>query len=344
MRVPRCAAVVPLRNAATGKHTRIGAHGRHSLSPAPYFSGVKKLLWFAEGRFTNVSGREFLKSLHAAKQSCGAFEDSERPEPPLPATFTTEDMMESTTTTQGVRTAPQPATPAAAHAIAAPGRYDGYRNVHKALRLFMTDTLTRVGRTDPGDGDEVDAALAQVGELMDLCELHVKDENEFIHPALERAQPGSAARIAAEHASHQEAIADLRDLGAFAANTRGEARAAAMFRLYHALALFVAENFAHMHVEETAHNAVLWAHYSDAELMAIERELVASIPPQAMVKALHWFLPAMNAPERFEMLRGMQAGMPPEAFLGVLEIARRTLSPSDHTKLARALEVSQWLV
>ena len=251
--------------------------------------------------------------------------------------------MESTTT-PSARTAPQAPQPAAAHAVAASGRYDGYRLIHKALRLFMTDTLIRVGRTDPGDGDAVAAALAQVGELMDLCELHVHDENTFIHPALERAQPGSAARIATEHVSHQEAIADLRDLAAFAANTRGEARSAALFRLYHALALFVAENFEHMHVEETAHNAVLWAHYSDAELMAIEHELVASIPPEAMVKALHWFLPAMNAPERFEMLRGMQAGMPPEAFLGVLDIARRTLPPADHEKLLRALNVSQWLV
>lgn len=249
-----------------------------------------------------------------------------------------------TTTTQGAHIALQSATPAAAPAIAAPARYDGYRNIHKALRLFMTDTLSRVGRADPADAAEVEAALSQVGELMDLCELHIRDENTFIHPALERAQPGSAARIVAEHGAHQEAIADLRDLAAFAANTRGDARSAAMFRLYHALALFVAENFEHMHVEESAHNAVLWAHYSDAELIAIERELVASIPPQAMVKALPWFLSAMNAPERFEMLRGMQAGMPPEAFLGVLDIARRALSAADYAKLARALEVSQWLV
>jgi hypothetical protein len=253
-------------------------------------------------------------------------------------------MME-TSTTPATRTAPQPAattaTPSIAASAAAPARYDGYHAVHKAIRLFMCDTLTRVGRTDPFDADEVGGALAQLGELMDLCELHIKDENEFLHPALERAQPGSSARIADEHVAHREAIADLRDLAAFAANTRGDARSAALHRLYRALGLFVAENFEHMHFEETAHNAVLWAHYSDAELIAIERELVASIPPQAMVKALHWFMPALNAPERFEMLRGMQAGMPPEAFLGVLDIARRTLAPSDCAKLARALEVSQ---
>jgi hypothetical protein len=251
-------------------------------------------------------------------------------------TFTPEDMMESITT-QDARPAPKAANNASA-AAATTVRWDGYRDIHKALRLFMCDTLTRVGRADPGDTDEVGAALAQVSELMDLCELHVKDENDFIHPALERAQPGSAARIAAEHVTHLERIADLRDLAVFTDTTRGEARAAALFRLYHALALFVAENFEHMHVEEATHNPVLWAHYSDADLIAIEHELVASIPPQAMVKALHWFLPALNAPERLAMLGGMRAGMPEPAFQGVLDIARRTLAPADHAKLLRGLD------
>ena len=56
-----------------------------------------------------------------------------------------------------------------------------------------------------------------------------------------------------------------------------------------------------------------------------------------MFEALHWFLPALNAPERAAMLAGMQQGMPPEPFRAVLDIAQRTLAPQDHAKLhARA--------
>ncbi len=242
-----------------------------------------------------------------------------------------------TTTTHAARNAQHPTT--AGNTAATSRRHDGYAGVHKALRLFMSDTLTRIGRTDPGDDNEVRTTLAQVTDLMDLCELHIKDENEFIHPALERARPGSAARIAEEHVHHREAIDDLRDLTGLIADTHGDARGAALTRLYRAFGLFVAENFEHMHAEESEHNAILWAHYTDAELLAIEHELVASIPPQAFVKALHWFMPALNAPERAEMLGGMQAGMPPEAFLGVLGIARGTLSHADFAKLAHALGV-----
>lgn len=231
-------------------------------------------------------------------------------------------------------------SPAATAPAAAPSsRVDIYAGVHKALRLMMTRALCDVGSTDPGDADEVAATLRRVGRLLDLCELHLKDENEFVHPALERAQPGSAARIAAEHNHHAESIADLRDLAALAASCHGTPRAAALGRLYRALALFVADNLQHMHVEETAHNALLWAHYSDIELEAVHHAIVQSIPPQTMAEALHWFFPALAAPERAGMLAGMRQGMPPEAFLGVLEIARATLAPQDHAKLCRALDL-----
>lgn len=221
--------------------------------------------------------------------------------------------------------------------FAATERRDFYAPIHKALRLFMTRTLCTVGSTDPAAPHDVRATLDMLERLLALCESHLRHENEFIHPALERARTGSAARVAGEHEHHQEAIADLRDLAALVADSPAGARAAALGRLYRTLALFVADNFQHMHVEETAHNAVLWAAYTDEELDAIEHALVASIPPATMFEALQWFLPALSAPERAGMLGGMKQGMPPEAFRAVLEIAQRTLSARDHARLLRDL-------
>ena len=223
------------------------------------------------------------------------------------------------------------------NATATTPRPDFYAPVHKALRLFMTRTLCAVGSTDPGDAEELRAALALLERLLTMCESHLAHENEFVHPALERAQAGSASRIAAEHEHHQEAIADLRDLAALVADSAPGARAGALHRLYRTLALFVADNFHHMHVEETAHNAVLWAAYTDQELAAIEQALIASIPPTEMAEALQWFVPALNAPERAGMLGGMQQGMPAEPFRAVLGIAQRTLSARDNARLLRDL-------
>jgi hemerythrin-like domain-containing protein len=226
---------------------------------------------------------------------------------------------------------------AAAHPAAFAGRRDLYAPIHKALRLFMTRTLTRLGAADPGRADEVGAALDQLERLLALCEVHLKDENEFVHPALERARPGSAARIAAEHVHHAESIADLRDLAGLVKHGSSQARGDALMRLYRALALFVADNFQHMHQEEMQHNAVLWTAYSDAQLLAIEQALVASIPPDAVAEAMHWFMPALNAPERALMLSEMQQGMPPEPFRAMLDIAQRTLDMPAYARLLRDL-------
>ncbi len=216
-------------------------------------------------------------------------------------------------------------------------RADLYSGIHKALRYFMSRTLCQVGSADPGNGEELAATLDMLERLLGLCEVHLKDENEFIHPAIERVRPGSAARIAAEHVHHAEAIADLRDLAGLVADGREAIRAVALERLYRALALFVADNFQHMDYEQSAHNAVLWANYSDAQLREIEQAIVASIPPSAMAEALHWFIPALNAPERSAMLSDMQRGMPPEAFAGILQIAERCLGAPEYARLRRSL-------
>ena len=51
----------------------------------------------------------------------------------------------------------------------ATGRRDFYAPIHKALRLFMTRTLTAVGSADPTDAADVAAALAQVDSLVGIC-------------------------------------------------------------------------------------------------------------------------------------------------------------------------------
>ena len=216
-------------------------------------------------------------------------------------------------------------------------RFDIYHSIHKALRLMMCDALSLTGSTDPDDESQVRATLERVHALLELCGKHIAHEDEFLHPALEAARQGSSAPVRGEHRHHEETIADLRDLAGLVADTRGAARHVALDRLYKALAVFVGENFLHMQEEETGHNAVLWGGYSDAQLHELHDRLVASIPPQEMMQTLGWFLPALHASERAQMLTGMRAGMPAPAFEAVMGLARECLSAAEFAKLRHAL-------
>jgi hypothetical protein len=218
-------------------------------------------------------------------------------------------------------------------------RFDMYAGIHKAIRALMADTLLAMGRMDCDDDLELAQVTQRVVELLEFCRSHLAHENAFVHTAIEARAPGASAAIAHEHEEHEANIARLqRAVEGLRALPIGS-RDAATLELYRQLSLFVAENFQHMHVEETAHNAVLWARYTDAELVGIHDALVASIPPEEMMFTIRWLVPFMNPKERAGMMMGMKASAPAPAFEAALDIVRPHLSAGEWYKLARALGI-----
>jgi hemerythrin-like domain-containing protein len=218
-----------------------------------------------------------------------------------------------------------------------PTRFDVYGTIHKALRALMSDTLVRVGRMDTTDAGELESVCVQVEGLLDTMRDHLAHEDEFIHPAMDAAVPGSTRRIEGEHVQHREAIAGLvADLAA----VRRDPSSRTALQLYRHLALFVAENLQHMDVEETAHHALLWQHFTDAQLAEMVGRLQASIAPETMGALLRWMLPAMDPAQRAGMLIDMRWHLPPPAFGGVLEIAKAHLDDSGWRKLSRDLSLA----
>jgi hypothetical protein len=225
-----------------------------------------------------------------------------------------------------------------AHVAAAEApRFDMYTGIHKALRAFMADTLLAVGRMDPADPQDLADATSRVLQLLGFCAGHVEHENRFVHAAIEARAPGASDAVAHDHEEHVKHIAMLADLTGRLQGAAEAQRPALALRLYRELALFIADNFQHMHVEETAHNAVLWARYTDAELVAVHDALVASIPPEEMMTVARWLVPFMNPVERMHLMADLRAKAPAEAFEGMLQLVRPHLADRDWGKLQRDL-------
>lgn len=218
-------------------------------------------------------------------------------------------------------------------------RMDMYGGIHKAIRALMADTLLAVGRMDVQDDLELAQTTERVLAMLDICASHLEHENEFVHAAIEARAPGASERIAHEHEEHERHIATLGSAVATLRACPAVQRAAEAQSLYGDLALFIAENFQHMHVEETAHNAVLWARYTDAELMEIHDRLVASIPPAEMMMIARWMVPFMSPAERVGVLSGVRQNAPAPAFQAILDTVRPHLSDNEWAKLARGLDL-----
>ena len=148
----------------------------------------------------------------------------------------------------------------------------------------------------------------------------------------------SALETADDHVEHLEAIESLEQLMATLTAVRPDERAETAQLLYLAVARFVADNFLHMHVEETANNAVLLAAYSDAELQVIEGQIRAQIPPDESALTFRWIIPAITPAERLEAFRDARDHAPPQAFAGLMQAARQVLGERDLGKLEQGLQ------
>lgn len=216
-------------------------------------------------------------------------------------------------------------------------RYNLYSAVHKALRGFMMETVARAGRADVNDDCEFATMLEQVRGLLQACRDHLRHENEFVHPALERAVKQSSQHTSDDHAEHVHAIDALALQVNHLAAVPATERFFLVQQLYMQLTTFVAENFVHMQVEETQNHQVLIAAYTDAELLQIKDAIVASISPQENMLMMKWMLQYMNSTELAAMLSGIKQHAPPPVFQAVVDLAGETLSQRDFFKLERAL-------
>jgi hypothetical protein len=237
-------------------------------------------------------------------------------------------------TTLDARTTQTPA--AQIPAATATPRVALFTGIHKGLRACMMDALHRVGRTSADDATDVAMAIESVRGLVTLCQVHLHSENQFVHPAMEARRPGSSTHTADEHVAHEQAFGALLSDTQCVERSTGEGRATALAVLYQRLSLFVADNFEHMFEEETENQSVLWACYTDAELLALEGQIVASHTPEQSMLALRWMLPAMTPVERVALYGNARRGMPAGVFAGFLDFGVSLLGGTDGAALRAA--------
>jgi len=220
------------------------------------------------------------------------------------------------------------------------GRMHLYTTIHKALRARMSEVLVKVGQMDAHDDQHCREVMSDLEQLLEALQGHLETENAWVHPAIEARSPGALTGIVFEHAEHETTIGQLRHHAQTLMTLSGEARAAFGLFLYRELALFVADNLAHMQVEETRNHQLLWNSYSDLELKQIHGSILASLPPEKMAVIMPWMIAAISPPERAGMFLEMRATAPAFAFEAALNVARSCLPGREWGKLSSALGVA----
>ena len=235
------------------------------------------------------------------------------------------------TTTLDPRTASPVIDPASEVDVVA---YDIYKDIHKGIRNELFRVTSLAGSIDPGERCARERLAEDVTTLFRVLALHAEHEDEHLQPHIEVHAPYFAEVIASDHPRLEGRMADLeaqvgRATTAPAAEQRGR-----IHLVYRELAAFTSTYLEHQDFEERCVMPALSAVMGVDEVMAVDRAIVASIPPDQMAASLAFMLPAMNIEDRTEMLGGMQAGAPPEVFAGVWALSESVLAPSDRAALA----------
>jgi hypothetical protein len=221
-----------------------------------------------------------------------------------------------------------------------PVDHDTYRDVHKGLRAELFGVTQQAGTLDPGDRVGREALCNYVGSVMDILVEHAEHEDTFVQPALERHLPKLAARISFDHVTLERRIRGLRELGNAAVEAAGPVQRQAAHRLYIELASFTSAYLEHQDVEERHVMPALEAAIGFDQVLVMHHALVASIPPEKMATSLAVMLPAMNIDDQAELLGGIKAGAPAEAFAGVWGLAGSVLRATDYRALGVRLGIA----
>jgi hypothetical protein len=217
--------------------------------------------------------------------------------------------------------------------------FDLYRDIHKGIRAELFALTGSAGTLDPADtigwialGDHVAAMEATLSG-------HAHHEDTYIDPVLREHLPGLAEVVVSDHERLDGTFAAIVEVVRAGADA-GAAERRRLAQLTHLqLATFTGAYLAHQAIEELDITPALEQAIGVEAVIGIHMAIIGSIPPDEMAQTLTMMLPAMNVDDRTELLGGMRATAPTEAFDAVVGLARSLLAPADFAAVARRLEL-----
>jgi Hemerythrin HHE cation binding domain len=218
--------------------------------------------------------------------------------------------------------------------------FDLYRDIHKGIRAELFAVTSAAGSLDPTDRCGRVALADHITSVGRVLASHAEHEDAVIDPVLADHLPVLAEQITRDH---HELEARYDWIVELAGDAAGAGAAPDQRRLGHLLYLglseFTGAYLTHQLVEERDVMPALERAVGVEAVVGMHMAIISSIPPAEMAASLAFMLPAMNADDRAELLGGMRAAAPADAFAGVVSLARSVLDPVEFAATAERVEL-----
>ncbi len=214
---------------------------------------------------------------------------------------------------------------------------DLYRDIHKGIRSELFAITSTAGSIDPEQASDCRALAAHVNSTVGVLTMHAEHEDTHIDPVLRELRPDLAEQITSDHTSLDARFAHLSEMADALVESPVGDRRRLVHVVYLELSAFTSRYLTHQLIEENEIMPALTREIGPEACGALHGAIVTSIPPDEMARSLAFMLPAMNTPDRFELLSGIRAGAPAEAFEAIRGLAASVLQPVDYRDLAARL-------
>lgn len=174
-------------------------------------------------------------------------------------------------------------------------RYNVFNLLHKGLQLQLTDTLVMLKQTDFSRIAEAQPSLRKVHALYRLCYDQSYLEDKWLLPVIAPVAPAVSFVLEQDHQDNRVNWQRLKGLMiVYDHAVSSEEKKLAGNAIVTAFTELASANMRHMFKEEEMINAILWDHYTDAEIFDIEQDIMAYVSPEDTVVYNSWMVSQMD--------------------------------------------------
>lgn len=210
-------------------------------------------------------------------------------------------------------------------------RPDLFTAIHKAIRAMVYDAGGRLQTTDFADDRAARTAAADLIPVLSLMREHHDTEDEFVFPHVRPFDQALVDELQAQHRTVETLLAIAGDAVAATETADRASRPEAGAELNQRFNELVAFYFQHLAHEELTMVPLMWERFTDAELAAVQRSIMASLKPQLALDWLAWMFRGLNRQELVGMLAGAKASMPAPALENIKDLGAASLEPERWT-------------
>ena len=217
-------------------------------------------------------------------------------------------------------------------------RYNIFNLIHKSLRAMLYDAALTLQQTDFANPGETAESMQKVNAVIEAFEQHGFHEDETLMPVIEKFKPATIASFEKDHIDDRYMGNQLHHLQNIYEDAQtAEERIIAGCDISNAFRDCLIFNLQHMQREEIELNELLWANYSDEQILKINAQIIAGIPPEEMAIAARWFLQSINSEEAKEFLIGLKLNAPELVFSALFKLTETYLPERFRAKVIEAV-------